>query len=97
MLSRIAQRQGFAVLFNQFESFHFDFKAVCATSCFRKALKLDARTQTSIKRASAALDSLEPVQRKRVKYQEDLDGAHVAVDALSKLLKKACINHQFCC
>ena len=97
MLSRVAQRQGVAALFDQSESLQFDFKAVCTRSCFRKALKLDGRTKTSVKRASAALASIEPVQRKRVKCEEHLDEAHVVLDALSKLLKKAQMNHLFCC
>lgn len=101
MLAHVAPGQVCFVFFKDLKGFEFDLKAACVSLCCRTAfrlasLRLEAQTQTTAKRLADAVASVEPVQRKRVKVHEDLDGAHVALDAMSKLQKKVSTIHFMC-
>jgi len=90
------------VLFEDLQGFELDLKAACISlhcrtmACRLASLRFEDEIQTTAKRLADAVALVEPVRRKRVKVHEDLDGAHVALDAMSKLQKKASTINLMC-
>ena len=88
--------------FEDLQGLELDLKAACTSlhcrtmACRLASLRFEAEMQTTAKRLADTVALVEPVQRKRVKVHEDLDGAHVALDAMSKLQKKASTINLLC-